>query len=125
VTTAPSVAAGWVAVAPAAALDGADRLVVRVGDDPWVLVRLDGEWTALRDRCPHRRVPLSAGTVVDTADGQRLECGYHGWAFDGTGRCTAVPALGSGRVPAGMRVAAAAVEVRDGLVHLLPSPSAP
>ena len=33
---------------------------------------------ALLDRCPHRNVPLSLGTVV----GGELECRYHGWQFD-------------------------------------------
>ena len=57
----------------------------------------DGEVRAARDRCPHRRAPLSAGTVVDG----ELHCPYHGWTYDGTGRCTLVPALGpDGRVPA-------------------------
>jgi len=37
---------------------------------------------ALRDRCPHRHAPLSAGRV--RPDG-RLACGYHGWHFDGDG----------------------------------------
>jgi phenylpropionate dioxygenase-like ring-hydroxylating dioxygenase large terminal subunit len=41
------------------------------------------------DRCPHRNAPLSAGRVRDG----ELECGYHGWRFDGAGRCTHVPGL--------------------------------
>jgi phenylpropionate dioxygenase-like ring-hydroxylating dioxygenase large terminal subunit len=58
---------------------------------PFVLYRdRAGEAHALVDRCPHRNVPLSLGRVH--ADGT-LECGYHGWRFDGTGRCAAVPAL--------------------------------
>lgn len=42
---------------------------------------------ALLDRCPHRRLPLSKGRV--TGDG--LQCGYHGWTFDGAGQCTLIP----------------------------------
>lgn len=112
--------AEWVPALPVTALDdaGGAPVTVRVHGEDWALLRLDGEVVALRDRCPHRRVPLSAGTVVDTPSGQRLECSYHGWAFDGTGRCTAVPALGSGRVPAGMRAPAAQVLVTDGTVWL-------
>lgn len=48
---------------------------------------------ALRNRCSHRGYPLSAGTRV----GDGIECGYHGFTFDGTGRCVAVP--GQSRVP--------------------------
>ena len=44
---------------------------------------------ALLDRCPHRNVPLSMGTVRDGT----LECAYHGWRFDGRGQCVAVPGL--------------------------------
>ena len=46
---------------------------------------------ALVDRCPHRNVPLSAGRVHGREG--TLECGYHGWRFDGAGACTAVPGL--------------------------------
>jgi len=38
-----------------------------------------GEVFALRDVCPHRAFPLSAGSC----DGQTVECTYHGWRFDG------------------------------------------
>jgi isopenicillin N synthase-like dioxygenase len=31
----------------------------------WVLVRLAGDLVAMRDRCPHRLVPISRGRVVD------------------------------------------------------------
>lgn len=55
---------------------------------PLVLFRdARGEPVALLDRCPHRNVPLSGGRVVE---GQ-LECPYHGWRFDGGGRCRAIP----------------------------------
>ncbi len=64
---------------------------VTLMDRPLVLFRdASGTAHALEDRCPHRNVPLSLGRV--RADG-RLQCGYQGWRFDGSGRCTAVPAL--------------------------------
>jgi vanillate O-demethylase monooxygenase subunit len=47
---------------------------------------LDGTPVAVEDRCPHRRYPLSLGRL----DGDVLECNYHGYRFDGTGRCTGV-----------------------------------
>ncbi len=61
----------------------------------WALVRLGegGTVAAFEDRCPHRLAPLSIGTVVDG----ELRCGYHGWRFDGTGACTAIPALATAR----------------------------
>ncbi len=50
-----------------------------------------GKATALEDRCPHRGAPLSTGEVV----GESLVCGYHGFSFDGAGRCNHIPGLSS------------------------------
>ena len=51
----------------------------------------DGVAHALLDRCPHRGVPLSFGRVHQGT----LQCGYHGWRFDGAGTCVAIPGLAS------------------------------
>ena len=48
-----------------------------------------GQSVALLDRCAHRNAPLSAGRVVEG----NLQCHYHGWQFDGSGVCRAVPGL--------------------------------
>ena len=67
---------------------------------PLVVFRTRWGIGALLDRCPHRNVPLSAGAL----HGDELACGYHGWRFDRTGRCTHIPCLvgetGARRVPA-------------------------
>ncbi len=47
----------------------------------------DGAPVALRDRCPHRLVPLSYGKLV----GDRLQCIYHGLQFDRSGACVHNP----------------------------------
>ncbi len=59
-------------------------------DQP-VLVGRDrqGNVFAMRDICPHQAVPLSAGHF----DGKEVECAFHGWRFDTSGVCTAVPSL--------------------------------
>lgn len=51
-----------------------------------------GRPAALDDACPHRRAPLSLGTV--RPDG-RLVCPYHGWSFDteGHGQSPSSPTL--------------------------------
>lgn len=46
-----------------------------------------GRAVAMEDRCPHKQVPLSLGRVK----GDTLECRYHGWRFDPSGICVAVP----------------------------------
>lgn len=54
----------------------------------------DGRVAALEDRCCHRSLPLSCGTVE--AGGVR--CGYHGMLYAPGGQCIEVP--GQDRVPA-------------------------
>jgi phenylpropionate dioxygenase-like ring-hydroxylating dioxygenase large terminal subunit len=54
----------------------------------------DGELFGLRDICPHRAAPLSAGRFAREADGRpSVECPYHGWRFGADGRCAAIPSL--------------------------------
>ncbi len=48
----------------------------------------DASVTVVRDTCPHRGAQLSLGRF----DGDRLECAYHGWQFDTSGRCRHQPA---------------------------------
>jgi len=53
-----------------------------------------GEVFALRDICPHRAAPLSAGRfTTDANGGETVECPYHGWRFGADGGCTAIPSL--------------------------------
>ena len=59
-------------------------------DEPVLLGRArSGEIFALRDICPHRAAPLSAGRVVEDT----VECAYHGWRFRTDGACAAIPSL--------------------------------
>lgn len=54
-------------------------------------------WRAMGDVCPHRRAPLSEGRVDEQG---RIECPYHGWAFEGeSGRCEAIPQAEGGGDP--------------------------
>jgi len=83
---------------------------------PLVLFRNEhGGPAALLDRCPHRNVPLSLGHVING----RLECAYHGWQFEGRGRCVLVPGSIAGDARE-RRVAAAAVREQGGFVWVYP-----
>ncbi len=64
---------------------------IEIAGEPITLGRnKDGTVFALRDICPHRAAPLSAGQII----GDAVECPYHGWKFSGkTGACTEIPAL--------------------------------
>lgn len=85
---------------------------------PIVLFRTaDGAPAALLDRCPHRNVPLSIGRVKDG----RLECGYHGWQFDGDGQCVHVPGLCDASDPQSRSAPHFACVEQDGLVWIFAS----
>jgi vanillate O-demethylase monooxygenase subunit len=67
---------------------------------PVVLYRTEaGAPAALFDRCPHRGLRLSAGSLV----GDEVQCTYHGFRFGTDGRCTAIPS--GGPIAPRMRVA--------------------
>ncbi len=57
-----------------------------------------GQAFGLRDICPHRAAPLSAGRVTREAGGsETVECPYHGWRFGPDGACAAIPSLTEGQ----------------------------
>lgn len=78
----------WYAVARSRSV-GAKPHRVLIDGQPLVIFRANGALHCLTDRCPHRFAPLSLGKVV----GDTVECAYHGWRFDGSGRCRAMPGL--------------------------------
>ncbi|KAF6253987.1 hypothetical protein COO60DRAFT_1703552 [Scenedesmus sp. NREL 46B-D3] len=47
-----------------------------------------GQWQCMEDACPHRLAPLSEGRIE--SDGT-LQCSYHGWRFNSSGKCTEIP----------------------------------
>jgi phenylpropionate dioxygenase-like ring-hydroxylating dioxygenase large terminal subunit len=105
----------YAACVSAGVAPGAMRREMLLGE-PVVIGRMkSGEWFALRDICPHRGVPLSAGKIV--ADGS-VECPYHGWRFRGDGVCAAIPSLVEGQDldPSKIKVRAYPVREQDGLV---------
>lgn len=80
-----------------------------------------GKAYALRDVCPHRAAPLSAGQMVrDSAGADAVECPYHGWRFRTDGVCAAIPSLADDQnIEAGrIRVRSYPVAESQGLVFL-------
>lgn len=107
----------WWASALSEAVNNEKPLAVVCNGEELVLFRdRQGQAFALEDRCPHRRVPLSLGCVVESG----IQCGYHGWTFDGaSGACTAIPNLHANeRVPARYAARAYPVAERNGFVHV-------
>ena len=75
-------------MAVARADDLTQPLRVQVLGEPLVVWRNAEGVHAFGDLCVHRGAALSLGRVVDDA----LMCPYHGWRYDGDGRCVHIPA---------------------------------
>ncbi len=89
-------------------------LRVRMLGQDFVLWRdAAGKVHCLSNTCSHRGGSLGSGKIKN----DRIQCPYHGWQFDGDGRCRAIPSLGpKPSIPARTRVDAYPVEERYGLV---------
>ena len=72
----------------------------------------DGQVAALDNRCCHRALPLSDGTL----EAQGIRCGYHGLLYDGQGKCIEIP--GQDKVPVKALVSAWHVRERDQIVWI-------
>lgn len=84
----------WYPVAEVADVDGAasgssPRAVRLFGEDFVLWATSSGSYSLSQAYCPHRSAHLSGGWVNDGD----IVCPYHGWAFDGTGRCTHIPQM--------------------------------
>jgi len=56
---------------------------VTAGTQSMALTNIDGEFTAMDNRCPHQGGPLGEGSIEIGDDGQCwLRCPWHGWDFD-------------------------------------------
>jgi vanillate O-demethylase monooxygenase subunit len=86
---------------------------LRILGENVVVYRTDsGEPVALQDSCPHRRLPLSKGRLLN----DNIECGYHGLQFDRSGRCVAAPT--QDRIPPSAMVRSYPVVDRWGLIWI-------
>jgi phenylpropionate dioxygenase-like ring-hydroxylating dioxygenase large terminal subunit len=85
-------------------------------DEPLVLY-VDGEQNivCLDDRCAHRAARLSDGRIMDG----RIECLYHGWQYDASGKCVHIPQLAPNlRIPPKACVRKHPVSVRQGMIWI-------
>lgn len=79
----------WYPVVPMSQLEAAPYPFTLLGEKIVVWRDASGQPVAIADRCCHRTAQLSLGRVVDG----KIACAYHGWQFDGGGRCVHVPQL--------------------------------
>jgi phenylpropionate dioxygenase-like ring-hydroxylating dioxygenase large terminal subunit len=106
----------WYAVSRSQDLGAKPKRIV-LNSTAYVLFRGKTGIACLLDICPHRFAPLSEGKIIDG----NIECPYHGWRFDGAGRCTAIP-VHEGPVPNRI-VRSLAVREEFGLIFVCRTPN--
>jgi phenylpropionate dioxygenase-like ring-hydroxylating dioxygenase large terminal subunit len=89
--------------------------VTRLGEKMIFWRNSQGKLGCLVDQCPHRGVAFSAGKLV----GDCIQCPFHGFEFDTTGRCTLIPANGrSAEVPKVFKARAYPVRELHNLIYI-------
>jgi phenylpropionate dioxygenase-like ring-hydroxylating dioxygenase large terminal subunit len=112
----------WYVVSESKDLKSTPRAFTLLGTPLVIFRTASGQPAALLDRCPHRNVPLSCGKVR----GEHVECAYHGWQFDRSGACRAIPGLiGEATHERGRRTPAYPCVERDGFVWVWGSADVP
>jgi phenylpropionate dioxygenase-like ring-hydroxylating dioxygenase large terminal subunit len=114
-----TLAGHWHPIATSEEVTDAPQRFTLLGTD-LVAFRTSSGVSTFTDLCIHRGVALSLGFVED----EILHCGYHGWAYDGTGACVRIPSLPEGSpIPSKARAIAHRAEERYGLVWVQMTPS--
>ena len=73
----------WHRVADVDELPQGRVTTVTAGVHTMALTHIDGEYTAMDNRCPHQGGPLGEGSIETGAEGECwLRCPWHGWDFD-------------------------------------------
>ena len=73
----------WHKVAARDAIQEGRVTTITAGRKTLALVRFDGQYAAMDNRCPHQGGPLGEGSIEKGVDGKCwLRCPWHGWDFD-------------------------------------------
>ncbi|MBJ18114.1 MAG: (2Fe-2S)-binding protein [Deltaproteobacteria bacterium] len=81
--------AGWFMIAHSDGVAPGEVRPERIFDREWALFRTESGRVALIDAfCPHLGAHLGHGGRVE---GEMLECPFHGWRFETSGTCSAIP----------------------------------
>jgi len=89
--------------------------VSRLGEKMVFWRDTQGKIACVVDQCPHRGVALSAGKLI----GDCIQCPFHGFEFDSTGRCTLIPANGrTAEVPKVFKAKAYPAQELHGFIYL-------
>ena len=86
--------------------EGTCKTIELSGGRELALYRVNGEFYATENFCPHKGAPLADGKLCDHV----IECEWHGWQFDvRTGECLTVSE----------KITTYEVCVEDGLIRVL------
>jgi phenylpropionate dioxygenase-like ring-hydroxylating dioxygenase large terminal subunit len=103
----------WHPVASISELENKHMIDARLLGEDIVIWRAGKEIIAWQDLCVHRGTKLSLGKVLD---GERVQCPYHGWVYNRTGRCVHIPAMSGHEPPERARVKTYRAQARYGWV---------
>lgn len=85
---------------------------------PFVMWRSEsGGVVAFDGRCVHKRMELAAGRFIEK---DVLECPYHGFCYDASGRCIRIPSMPESSIPKRLRLKQYPVEEQNGVVWIWP-----
>ena len=105
----------WYVVLESAEIGARPVAATRLGEKIVFWRDQAGKVLAAIDRCPHRGAALSQGEVQH----DHLQCPFHGFEFDNTGKCVLIPANGrNGVIPQAMRLITYPTYEAHGLIWL-------
>jgi phenylpropionate dioxygenase-like ring-hydroxylating dioxygenase large terminal subunit len=93
VTQQPIFRKHWHAVMPLSHLQDGPKPFTLLGDNIVLFLDEHGQPAALKDRCCHRTAKLSKGWCKNG----NIQCGYHGWVYNRSGRVIEIPQYGADR----------------------------
>ena len=70
--------AEFVTVAQVSDIPDGEGYPIDIAGVPVAIFRVEGQYYAIADSCPHQGAPLCDGTV----SGRSVACTWHGWRFD-------------------------------------------
>jgi vanillate O-demethylase monooxygenase subunit len=91
---------------------GESPIMKKLLDVDLVLSRSNDGYVVAKDVCIHRGAPLSKGWIKDGC----LVCPYHGYRFDGEGKCVLVPSHPEWKIPEKLRLQTVLHEEHYGII---------
>jgi phenylpropionate dioxygenase-like ring-hydroxylating dioxygenase large terminal subunit/putative sterol carrier protein len=115
----PGYPKGWFAVALSSEVPERGVVAMRYFGRDLIAFRAESGRVHVSDAyCPHLGAHLGhGGTVV----GETVKCPFHGWQYDGSGRCVAIPY--TDKIPPRARIEAWHTLEQDGVIHVFFDPS--